>query len=86
MATETRDLPAGLTAAAIKRDIVEAYVRDLEPIRPALRTALDTSDLEDLYAPIWTKFGGPEAAAIVRSVSAAIEANNRRLLEELAGK
>ena len=81
MSTETTSLPAGLTAADVKRDIVEAYVRDMIPIRPGLELTLAESDLGDLYAPIWTKFGGPENAALVRAISQAVEENNRRLLE-----
>lgn len=83
MTTETMDLPAGLTAVDIKREIVEAYVRDLAPIRADLEAALADSDLDDLYAPIWAKFGSAEAAAAIRAIAEAVEANNRRLLAYL---
>ncbi len=84
MTAKTRDLPAGLRAADITREIVEAFVRDMAPIRPELEQALADSDTEDLYAPIWPRFGSAEAASLVRAVARAVEANNRRLLAEIS--
>ncbi len=83
MTIETKDLPAGLTALDVKREIVEAFVRDMTPIRTGLGITYDNSDLDDLYAPIWTKFGSAEAAATIRAIAEAVETNNRRLLEYL---
>ncbi|MBM3268734.1 MAG: hypothetical protein FJZ01_13920 [Candidatus Sericytochromatia bacterium] len=84
MSASTRELPASLSASAITREIVEAFVRDMEPIRPELGKTLADSDTDDLYAPIWPRFGSAEVAALVRAVAVAVENNNRRLLSVVA--